>query len=132
MSCVEDLVQLYFKLVQQEKSFKSKISNLEINYPDAIKKSILFYEAQRSGILPETNRIPWRHDSFLLDLGPMKEKLHGGYFDAGDHMKFTFPMAFSMTILSWGVLQDRLFNRVSCEFYLQNPLLTSKSKSVNS
>lgn len=28
-----------------------------------------------------------------------------GYFDAGDYMKFTFPMAFSMTMLSWGLIQ---------------------------
>ena len=27
-----------------------------------------------------------------------------GYFDAGDHLKFTFPMAFSMTMLSWSML----------------------------
>ena len=47
-------------------------------------------------------------------------------------MKFTFPMAFSMTMLSWGVLQDRLFNRVCLEYYLRNSLLTSKSKSINS
>merc|ERR1712002_1428531 len=29
------------------------------NYNDVIQKSILFYEAQRSGKLPDTNRIPW-------------------------------------------------------------------------
>ena len=38
-------------------------------------------------------------------LGPKKEDLSKGYFDAGDHMKFTFPMAYSITIICWGLLQ---------------------------
>lgn len=43
-----------------------------------MKKSIIFYEAQRSGVLPENNRIPWRSDSFILDRGPMQEDLSKG------------------------------------------------------
>lgn len=31
----------------------------------------------------------------------------GGYYDAGDHVKFGLPMAFSVTMLSWGVLEFR-------------------------
>ena len=33
--------------------------------------------------------------------------LVGGYYDAGDHVKFGFPMAFTITMLSWGVIQWR-------------------------
>ena len=29
----------------------------------------------------------------------------GGYYDAGDNIKFHFPMAFSMTLLSWSVIE---------------------------
>lgn len=29
----------------------------------------------------------------------------GGYYDAGDNVKFTFPMAFSITMLAWSVLE---------------------------
>jgi hypothetical protein len=29
----------------------------------------------------------------------------GGYYDAGDHVKFGFPMAYAVTMLSWGVLE---------------------------
>ena len=29
----------------------------------------------------------------------------GGYYDAGDNVKFNFPMAFSTTILAWSVLE---------------------------
>ena len=31
--------------------------------------------------------------------------LAGGYYDAGDNVKFGFPMAFSATVLSWGILE---------------------------
>lgn len=29
----------------------------------------------------------------------------GGYYDAGDNVKFTFPMAFTATVLAWSVLE---------------------------
>lgn len=44
-------------------------------------KSILFYEAQRSGKLPPDNRIPWRADSALHDRGDNGEDLTGGWYD---------------------------------------------------
>lgn len=31
----------------------------------------------------------------------------GGYYDAGDHVKFGLPMAYSVTMLSWGAIQFR-------------------------
>lgn len=39
----------------------------EYNYKDALSKSILFLEAQRSGKLPPNSRILWRDDSALDD-----------------------------------------------------------------
>lgn len=33
--------------------------------------------------------------------------LVGGYYDAGDHVKFGLPMAFTMTMLSWGAIEYR-------------------------
>ena len=74
------------------------------DYDDALTKSILFYEAQRSGKLPANNRIPWREDSALNDQGQMGEDLTGGWYDAGDHVKFNFPQAASVTVLAWGIL----------------------------
>ncbi|KAK7481405.1 hypothetical protein BaRGS_00027361 [Batillaria attramentaria] len=67
------------------------------DYGDAIRLSILFYYAQRSGKLPADNPIPWRGDSALNDC------VVGGWYDAGDHVKFGFPMAGAMTMLLWGV-----------------------------
>ncbi|NJL87270.1 MAG: glycosyl hydrolase family 9 [Leptolyngbyaceae cyanobacterium SM1_1_3] len=77
------------------------------NYAEALQKSFLFYEAQRSGPLPDDNRIEWRGDSALSDGADVGLDLSGGYYDAGDHVKFGLPMAYSMTMLSWGVGEYR-------------------------
>lgn len=37
------------------------------DYEDALSKSILFFEGQRSGKLPSTQRFTWRKDSALRD-----------------------------------------------------------------
>lgn len=66
--------------------------------------SFLFYEAERSGKLPADNRIPWRDDSALDDGSDVGIDLTGGYYDAGDHVKFGFPMAFTATMLGWGMV----------------------------
>ena len=75
------------------------------DYNEVLHKSILFYEAQRSGKLPNNNRIPWRGDSALTDKGDAGEDLTGGWYDAGDFVKFGFPMAFSTTLLTWGFIE---------------------------
>lgn len=35
----------------------------------------------------------------------IKKNLVGGYYDAGDAIKFNFPMSFAMTMLSWSVIE---------------------------
>ncbi|EGC33455.1 hypothetical protein DICPUDRAFT_36716 [Dictyostelium purpureum] len=76
------------------------------NYCEALKYSLLFYKAQRAGRLPD-NDIPWRGNSVLKDTYNNKFDSNGdgilskGYFDAGDAVKFGFPMAYSMTMLGW-------------------------------
>lgn len=56
-------------------------SALSQNYGEVISRSLLFYEAQRTGVLPAGNRIPWRGSSFVTDQGINGENLSGGYFD---------------------------------------------------
>ena len=34
----------------------------------------------------------------------MGKQLYGGWFDAGDHVKFGFPMAWTTTVLAWGMI----------------------------
>ena len=50
-------------------------------FAEAIDKSLLFYEAQRSGPLPDNMRIDWRKDSALDDGSDVNEDLTGGYYD---------------------------------------------------
>lgn len=76
----------------------------EFNYAEALQKSMYFYEAQRSGPLPEDNRVSWRGDSALDDGADAGLDLTGGWYDAGDHVKFGLPMAFTATMLAWGGL----------------------------
>ncbi|GLW10406.1 endoglucanase [Microtetraspora sp. NBRC 13810] len=77
------------------------------DYAEALQKSILFYEAQQSGELPEWNRVAWRGDSALSDGRDAGLDLTGGWYDAGDHVKFGLPMAASATMLAWGAVEYR-------------------------
>jgi endoglucanase len=77
------------------------------NYAEALQKSQFFYEAQRSGALPANKRVLWRGDSGLLDGASVGLDLTGGWYDAGDHVKFGFPMASTATMLAWGIVEYR-------------------------
>ncbi|EFJ08356.1 hypothetical protein SELMODRAFT_131698 [Selaginella moellendorffii] len=79
------------------------------DYADALDKSILFYEQQRSGELPEDQRATWRGDSALTDGQDVNVvDLVGGYYDAGNNVKFGFPGAFTTTMLAWSVIETGL------------------------
>ncbi|KAF8013370.1 hypothetical protein BT93_I1268 [Corymbia citriodora subsp. variegata] len=73
----------------------------DFDYGDVLGKAILFFEGQRSGKLPAGQRVKWRGDSALSDGRPDNVNLVGGYYDAGDNVKFGWPMAFAVTLLSW-------------------------------
>ncbi|XP_042059765.1 endoglucanase 19-like [Salvia splendens] len=75
------------------------------DYGDALAKSILYYEGQRSGKLPATQRVTWRKDSAICDGRDKGVDLSGGCYDAGDNVKYNFPMAFTITMLAWGVIE---------------------------
>ncbi|KAI4305587.1 hypothetical protein L6164_028945 [Bauhinia variegata] len=78
------------------------------NYTLALHKALLFFNAQKSGRLPKSNGIPWRGNSGLRDgndTGVKGVSLVGGYYDSGNNIKFHFPMAYAMTMLSWSVLE---------------------------
>ncbi|KAL3641503.1 Beta-glucosidase cel3A [Castilleja foliolosa] len=74
------------------------------NYRDALAKSIIFFQGQRSGKLPRQD-ITWRANSGLSDGHPAGVDLTGGYYDGGDNVKFNLPMAYTTTMLSWGVIE---------------------------
>ncbi len=84
---------------------QAKASVSSYNYAEALQKSIYFYEAQRSGDLPANNRVAWRGDSGMTDGADVGKDLTGGWYDAGDHVKFGLPMAASATLLAWSVYE---------------------------
>jgi endoglucanase len=77
------------------------------NYGEALQKSLYFYEAQRSGDLPPGNRVNWRGDSGMQDGADVGRDLTGGWYDAGDHVKFGLPMAATATMLAWSIVDYR-------------------------
>ncbi|MDE5583485.1 MAG: glycoside hydrolase family 9 protein [Ruminococcus sp.] len=74
-------------------------SSSEHNYAEALQKSMFFYEVQQAGELPDWNMVSWRADSMLTDV------VQGGWFDAGDHFKFTLTNAYTAMIMAWGILE---------------------------
>lgn len=77
------------------------------NYGEALQKSLIFYELQRSGQLPEVVRCNWRGDSCLKDGSDAGVDLTGGWYDAGDHVKFNLPMSYTAAMLGWSIYDDR-------------------------
>ncbi|KAL1811746.1 hypothetical protein DCAR_0623874 [Daucus carota subsp. sativus] len=79
------------------------------NYTLALRKALMFFNAQRSGKLPKHNNVSWRGNSCLQDgksdPSSISKNLVGGYYDAGDAIKFNFPQSFAMTMLSWSVIE---------------------------
>ncbi|CAH1437190.1 unnamed protein product [Lactuca virosa] len=73
-------------------------------YSDALRISTQFFDVQKSGRL-ENNHIEWRGDSGLQDGKEENLDLSKGLYDAGDLIKFGFPMAFTATVLAWSILE---------------------------
>lgn len=74
-------------------------------YGEVLGLSLDFYDAQRSGKLPADNKIRWRGDSLLLDRTPTGSDITGGWYDAGDNVKFQLPAAWTASMLGWGLIQ---------------------------
>uniref|UniRef100_A0A0D9XG17 Endoglucanase n=1 Tax=Leersia perrieri TaxID=77586 RepID=A0A0D9XG17_9ORYZ len=77
---------------------------VDSKYGDALGVALQFFDVQKAGKL-ENNQIPWRGDSALDDGKQAGLDLSKGMYDAGDHIKFSFPMAFTATVLSWSILE---------------------------
>lgn len=80
-------------------SLQMPASAAGLDYAKALQMSLYFYECQQAGHLPEWNRVEWRADSTVDD------DVNGGWYDAGDHVKFNLPMAYSASMLAWGLYE---------------------------
>ncbi|KAK7262948.1 hypothetical protein RJT34_30530 [Clitoria ternatea] len=79
-------------------------TNVVQKYASALELALQYFDVQKSGKL-EKNRVWWRGDSGLGDGSEANLDLSKGMYDAGDLMKFGFPMAFTATVLSWTILE---------------------------
>ena len=58
----------------------------------------------------------------------VNKDLTGGWYDAGDFVKFNFPMAYSVTTLAWGMLRLRF--QSSVEFSSREFLVDSMMECI--
>jgi endoglucanase len=74
-------------------------------YSRALQLNFYFFEAEQSGKLSATNRVPWRGPAHLDDGKSVGRNLSGGWYDAGDLWKSNSTMAFSASMLAWSAVQ---------------------------
>ena len=101
-------------------------SSSSFNYGEALQKSILFYEAQRSGSISTSSiptRITWRGDAQLTDGQKEGLDLTGGWVDAGDNIKFGITCAYSASLLAFGAIEYKdAYEKSGQMKWLQNQL----------
>ncbi|XVF39121.1 hypothetical protein PTKIN_Ptkin01aG0010100 [Pterospermum kingtungense] len=73
----------------------------------AVNQAITFFDAQKSGNYPSNIPIRFRGSSGLGDGNSSNPPadLVGGFYDSGNNIKFTFPTAYTITLLSWSVIE---------------------------
>jgi len=82
-------------------------ASIDANFAKALQYSLYFYDANMCGTdVGERSALEWRDDCHTYDAnvstpyGTMD--LSGGFHDAGDHVKFGLPEAYSAVTLGWG------------------------------
>ncbi len=95
------------ELSAYSKEYEGREQTSQFNYGEALQKSILFYDLQRTGDLPDDFRSNWRGDSCLNDGADAGLDLSGGFLDAGDNVKFNLPMSYTCTMLAWSAIEDK-------------------------
>ena len=104
------------------------------NFAEALQKSLYFYDAEKCGVeagYDQGGRLEWRgschevderipiantslSDAFLEKYGHIIDPdgdgtvdVHGGFHDAGDHVRFGLPQSYSAGTLGWGFYEFR-------------------------
>ena len=113
----KQLSLLYIILLISSKIILVTPADIKVNYGEALQKALFFYEVQQAGVLPDWNEVSWRGDSMENDFIP------GGWFDAGDHFKFTYTIAYTSAVLAWGYLEyGDAVNKIGLEEKFKNNL----------
>ena len=74
----------------------------KVKYVTALGMTWKYFAAQRSGAVPDHNDVSWRSaPSHVNDPVP------GGWYDAGDYLKLNFPLAPTVGMLAWGMVDFR-------------------------
>ena len=74
------------------------------NYGEALQKSMFFYQAQIAGKKPSWSQVSWRGDAAMTDGADVGLDLTGGWFDAGDYLKFAETTTYTVAALLQGMV----------------------------
>jgi endoglucanase len=75
------------------------------SYPEALKASIMFYDANKCGKdVANDNVFSWRGACHTTD-GENGVDLTGGFHDCGDHIKFGITNGYAASILGWSLYE---------------------------
>lgn len=89
-------------------SYDSKAASVEYNYAKLLQYSLYFYDANMCGSgVSEKSLLSWRNNCHTFDTtiytrsdgSTVNVNLAGGFHDAGDHVKFGLPEAYSAFVL---------------------------------
>lgn len=98
---------------------------VSMNYAKALQYSLYLYDANMCGSqVGEKSQLNWRNDCHTYDSKVSTSygtlDLSGGFHDAGDHVKFGLPAAYSATMLGWGYYEFKeAFSRTGQSSHLQ-------------
>jgi len=98
----QEVVTFILKVTKKESTV---IVESDSKYHEVLGLSLKFYEAQRAvGPFPT---VTWRQPASTNDGADVGVDLNGGWFDAGDHVKFNQPMSYTATMLNWSLIKNR-------------------------
>ncbi|KAH9927154.1 Six-hairpin glycosidase [Epithele typhae] len=82
----------------------SNTSSPNTQWSNLLGNLLYFYDEQRSGNISSSFRVSWRNDSALDDGKDVGVDLTGGFYDAGDYVKYAYPLSFTLMTICWGGL----------------------------